>query len=189
MQDSLAPAWMASIQIRHIRKLELRLLEWEGEYIHFRRLFQDIYRRVRLGRALMWVVSLPAREIDLSSSEILIGQLFVQLSSVRSELADGRSRAYMHAFRIRPAYRNVGLGSQMLQFVEDDLRFRGLIAVTLNVARDNPDALRFYQRHGYAIVGPEPGRWSYIDHLGNQRHVNEPSWRMEKYLSSSVSED
>jgi ribosomal protein S18 acetylase RimI-like enzyme len=52
----------------------------------------------------------------------------------------------------------------------------------LNVARDNKEAIRFYEHHGYLITAPESGRWFYIDHKGRRCDVYEPAWRMEKKL-------
>ena len=72
----------------------------------------------------------------------------------------------------------------MLQTVEADLSTRRFRIVTLNVGRENTEALRFYQRHGYKIVSAEPGIWSYIDDKGKHRQVHEPAWRMEKNLAN-----
>ncbi|HNB52452.1 MAG TPA: hypothetical protein PK530_10935, partial [Anaerolineales bacterium] len=65
---------------------------------------------------------------------------------------------------------------------ENDLIWRGYRFSTLNVARENLDGLRFYERHGYKIVGEDDGRWSYTDHLGQTHLVHEPAYRMEKAL-------
>lgn len=73
-------------------------------------------------------------------------------------------------------------------FAEKDIQSRGFRQVTLNVSRDNPDAKRLYEHLGYRIVADEPGIWSYIDHEGQTRHVNEPSWRMEKNLKNDYLE-
>lgn len=89
----------------------------------------------------------------------------------------------MYAFRIRPEFRNAGLGSRMLAVAEKDLKKRGFKRVTLNVNQDNTEAIRFYERHGYHITGPEAGRWNYRDHKGQLRHVHEPAWRMEKEIA------
>jgi ribosomal protein S18 acetylase RimI-like enzyme len=106
----------------------------------------------------------------------------VQLSCDRPELADGRSRAYVYSFRVRRPYRGAGLGTRLMEVVEDDLRRRRFSHVTLNVAKDNPRARELYQRLGYAVTAHEPGRWSYPDHNGVWQHVHEPAWRMEKEL-------
>lgn len=164
------------IVIRHMDRGDLGPLEWGGEYIHFRRQFETVYRDYEAGTAVPWVAV-------LRGSEEMIGQVFVLLQSrFRPELADGNERAYLFSIRVRPPYRSQGIGSRMMDVAEDDLRSRGIGIATLNVARENPGAHRFYSRRGYRVVAPEPGQWSYIDHRGRRRHVDEPAWRMEKAL-------
>jgi ribosomal protein S18 acetylase RimI-like enzyme len=162
------------VVIRQIRREDLSALEWQGEYTHFRRLFADAFRRTLRGDAVMWVAELP--EVSL------VGQLFVQLNSARAEGANAGPKAYIYGFRVRPQYRNAGIGSLLLQTAEDDLARRGYRVVALNVGRDNPAARRLYERFGYRVVAAEPGVWSYLDHHGRLRQVNEPAWRMEKEI-------
>lgn len=165
-----------SIRIRHLVAKDLPKLEWGGEFTHFRRQFQLTYRDYLAGKGIPWVA------VDQENGEIL-GQVFVLFKSrFRKELADGEARAYMYSIRVKAHVRNLGLGNYMMDEVEADLRRRGFDVVTLNVARDNPDAYRFYFRRGYRVVAPEPGQWSYIDHQGKRRFVDEPAWRMEKSL-------
>jgi ribosomal protein S18 acetylase RimI-like enzyme len=161
-------------RIRQVQEADLPGLEWDGEYAHFRRLYADAFERSRRGKSVLWVAELP--EVGL------VGQAFVQLVCDRPELADGVSRAYMYAFRVRHAYRGRGLGSHILSRVEEDLRKRGFHSVTLNVARNNPGARRLYERHGYHVVAPESGIWSYLDEKGEWHTMEEPAWRMEKKL-------
>ena len=158
--------------IRHLRKSDLNALEWGGEFTHFRELYKSAYKSFRAGRSVLWVVEIPGSGV--------IGQLFVQLVSGRKELADGKERAYIYGFRIKPEFREKGIGTRMLEVAEKDIFQRGFSTITLNVSRDNPDARRLYERTGYRVVADEPGIWSYIDHEGRMRQVNEPSWRMEK---------
>jgi ribosomal protein S18 acetylase RimI-like enzyme len=70
----------------------------------------------------------------------------------------------------------------LLKQVEQDLQKRRFRWVTLNVSRQNLAAQRFYKRNGYQIVAAEAGRWSYVDHMGKRREVDEPAWRMQKKL-------
>ncbi|MEJ2599634.1 MAG: GNAT family N-acetyltransferase [Anaerolineales bacterium] len=170
-----SPPKLSNVSIRQIRKGDLPDLEWEGEYIHFRRLYTEIFQSSVSGKALLWGAFYPR--------EGLIGQLFVQLISARSELADGKQRAYIYGFRIKVPFRGYGIGSYMLHFIEQDLAVRGFIRITLNVSLDNPGARRLYERNGYRVVANEPGNWSYLDHLGRRRNVHEPAWRMEKSIS------
>ncbi len=172
--DVQAASWISQVEIRHLCATDLPGLEWDGEYTHFRRLYQDAWQRMENGLAVHWVAEL--------SGVGLIGQVFVQLICDRPELADGVRRAYLFSFRIRQAYRNRGLGSAMLLALEDDLRARQFHSVTLNVAKENIAAQRMYQRDGFMIVAHEPGIWSYPDAEGVWHKMVEPAWRMEKYL-------
>jgi len=168
----------ASVRYRQLGKADLPALEWGGQYKHFRRLYADIFKAMCQGKSLMWVAELKTVGV--------IGQLFVQLSGGRKELVDGITRSYIFSFRIKNAYRQLGLGSNFLKVVEAELVKRRYIWVTLNVGRNNPSARRFYERHRYRVVAAEPGRWSYLDDQGKRRHVHEPSWRMQKRLKSDV---
>ena len=166
--------WLHQVIIRQLVEEDLPALEWGGEYQHFRHLYAEAYQRARRGNTILWVAEHPLRG--------LIGQIFIQLKCGRSELADGNSRAYMYAFRIQPDYRNQGLGTRLITHIENDLLQRNFEVLTLNVAKNNIAAIRLYQRLGFSITAPEPGRWSYIDHNGEQQNVIEPAWRMEKGL-------
>ncbi len=165
---------MNQLFIRQANKDDLPSLEWNGEYVHFRRLYADAFTLVQQDKAIIWI----AEENGFG----LIGQCFVSLKGNRPELADGMVRAYIYGFRIKPQYRNLGIGARMMLAVEDDLKQRGFRQITLNVGQDNDAARRFYNRLGYLIVGSDPGRWSYIDDKGKRRDVLEPAWRMIKDL-------
>ncbi len=169
-----AVSWLEKVKIRNLLQEDLPALEWDGEYTHFRRIYADAYTRANAGRSILWVADL--QEVGI------IGQVFIQLSADRPELADGKTRAYLYSFRIRPPYRSQGLGTRMLQVIENDLRSRGFRWISLNVAKDNPRARSLYERNGYRVVASEPGIWSYPDDQGDWQTVEEPAWRMEKFL-------
>jgi ribosomal protein S18 acetylase RimI-like enzyme len=168
------PDWLDEVVIRRLREADLPDLEWDGEYTRFRKLYQNALERSRMGQSVLWVAEHQGRGV--------IGQLFIQLDSDVIELADGSTRAYLYAFRIRPEYRCEGLGSFMMDLAEKDLIRRSFKLITLNVTQDNQAAVRLYQRRGYTITGPDAGQWSYPDHEGVWQTVSEPSWRMEKQL-------
>ena len=170
--------FLTAVNIRHVEEADLPALEWEGEYAHFRHLYADIFRRTQRNDAIMWLAELKDNH--------LIGQLFVQLSSGRPELADGYRRAYIYGFRVKPVFQNRGIGTRMMQVAETDLIQRGYRKITLNVGQDNQGARRLYERLGYIVVTTDPGVWSYIDQYGQRQVVKEPAWRMEKQLKSDV---
>jgi ribosomal protein S18 acetylase RimI-like enzyme len=166
------------ITFRQLIKADLPALEWDGEYKHYRRLYKDVFTSMQAGEAVMWVVD--------HNGEGIIGQLFVQLIGARRDLADGGNRVYIYGFRMKPDFRNMKIGSKFLNFVTSDIIKRGFSKIYLNVGKHNPNARRFYERHGYSVDGDEPGRWTYIDHKGRIQNVVEPSWRLLKQVSFKV---
>jgi ribosomal protein S18 acetylase RimI-like enzyme len=177
MENLMKPAateWLKRVKIRHIQRGDLIALEWDGEYRHFRKVYADAFARFEKGNSILWVAELPGAGI--------IGQVFIQLTCDRPELGDGHCRAYLYSFRVKPEYRGLGLGTKILQVVEEDLRQRGYEFLTLNVAKDNLDAQKLYLRHDYRVIAHEPGIWWYPDEHGDWHQVHEPAWRMEKRI-------
>lgn len=171
---TLDTSWINDVVVRNVEQNDLPALEWDGEFTHFRRVNNEAYRRSVQGLSVLWLAD--------SSIHGVIGQVFVQLSCDRPELCNGIDRAYLYAFRVKHHFRSMGIGALILRTVEDDLLQRHYRCATLNVAQENYRALSFYRRHEFKIVAPEPGRWTYVDHEGHIREVNEPAWRMEKSL-------
>jgi ribosomal protein S18 acetylase RimI-like enzyme len=167
---------LENITIRNLRKTDLPALEWEGEFIHFRNVYADLYMKIEKGTARAWVA--------VNSANFMIGQVFLQLTSDRLELADGWNRAYLYSFRIRPNYQSNGLGTKILSILEDELVRLKYTRLTLNVANDNLRAIKLYKNCGFQIVADEPGVWSYPDHNDVWQTIVEPAWRMEKKLVS-----
>jgi ribosomal protein S18 acetylase RimI-like enzyme len=175
--SSTIPSFTHSdLLIRKVDRDDLEALEWGGEFLKYRRMYAEIFRTSNAGKSLMWLVELPGVDV--------LGQAFVLLKSVDLDAADGINRAYLFAFRVKPQWQNHGIGQYLMQFIEQDLQKRGFRYVTLNVARENLDAIRLYQRLGYKIIGPRSGVWSFRDHEGRLQQVNEPSWRMMKRIGA-----
>lgn len=168
------PSWLFNVILRPVLRKDLPALEWGDEYKHFRRVYREVFRRMSSGLTMMWAADLP--------DEGIIGQVFVQYTSSRKELANGRNRAYVHSFRVKPPYRGAGLGSKLMNVVEADLVQRGYKYVTLNVGHKNIGARRLYSRLGYRSVSPDRGIWSYHDDRGVLQQVNDPGWRLQKRL-------
>jgi ribosomal protein S18 acetylase RimI-like enzyme len=175
MKVRIPPRKLQPVTIRIATRFDLPAMEWDGELKHFRRVFADAYERVELREAVIWIAEVP----DIG----LIGQLFLSLRSGRPELSDGVTRGYIYGVRVRPDYRNHGVGTQLMLAAETELNKRGFSYATLNVGRDNPKAKRLYERLGYRVIAPESGRWYYEDEDGVRREVYEPAWRMEKALN------
>lgn len=166
--------WINNVNIRHLTFEDLPELEWNGEYKHLRQVYLKAYKSSKEGRSVIWIADLPVQGV--------IGQVFIQLNAIRKDLADGFSCAYLYSFRIKSPYQNKGLGKRMLDVVEKDLKKRRFQEITLNVAKTNVNAIRFYHKSGFEIVDSEPGEWSYRDHNDQLQREVEPAWKMIKRL-------
>ncbi|HMN14298.1 MAG TPA: GNAT family N-acetyltransferase [Bellilinea sp.] len=163
------------VKIRLAREYDLAAMEWNGEFSKFRKIYARCFEQMKKLRGLIWVAEYQPYGI--------IGQALVNFTGQRTDWADGKNRAYLHGFRVKPQFRHAGIGSLLLRTLEADLRSRGFSAITLTVARDNYAAQRLYQSNHYEIKGEEPGNWSYTDQYGNYQEVHEPAYLMSKDLS------
>lgn len=162
-----------AVRIREAIESDLPQLEWEGRYQHFRRLYRRAMDEALQGRRILLIAEADNR---------IVGQIFVQLQSRAGKLADGGYSGYLYSFRVRPEYRGQGIGTSLLRRAEEELRERAFERAVIAVAKNNERARRMYQDNGYRFMADDPGKWSYIDHEGNLKHVSEPAEIMEKML-------
>ncbi|MEP7359078.1 MAG: GNAT family N-acetyltransferase [Anaerolineales bacterium] len=168
------------VVIRSLREGELPALEWDGQYTHFRRVFQQTYDDMVRGQRLMLVaVAGPA----------MVGQVFVQLSSTEARYADGYSRGYIYSLRVRPEWQSRGIGTRLMQAAENGLQARGFRTAVIAAGKDNPGARRLYERLGYKTFADDPGVWYFQDVNGAQQSVVEPCWVMQKDLAGEKGEE
>ncbi len=161
------------MRIRFASGADLKALEWEGEYAHYRHLFKRAIEEARHGRRILLLAEIKGQ---------VVGQIFVQLTTRAAFSTRGASSGYLYAFRVKIPYRNRGVGGQLLQEAEVNLAARGFRRAVISVAKSNLAARRLYEREGYTVFAEDPGRWSYIDHEGRLREVHEPAFVMEKWL-------
>lgn len=164
---------IAGLQIREATEFDLSALEWDGEYIHFRRVYQEAMKEVKKGRRVIFIAEADTEHI---------GQIFVNLFSTWRNAVLGLRTGYLHSFRVKPAYRNRGVGRMLIQTAENFLISRDFQRVVISVARNNYGALRLYQQLGYEIFCDDPGRWSFLNHLNQIQHVAEPALILQKSL-------
>lgn len=167
------PAFCKDIIIRHVVEADIPYLLCETDAVYMQFLFQSAYQGMRRGEQLMWAVEREGK---------IIGQVFVQYSSMRPHLANGIDRAYFYSFRVDPACRSQGVGSRLMSTMEEDLRRRGFSIVTLTVAKSNHRAIQLYERLGYRIAGSETINRNRKMESDRWERVEEEAWRMEKRL-------
>jgi len=156
------------VVIRNGTERDLPGMEWEGEYRRYRRLYRMAMDETKAGRRFVLVAEVAGR---------IIGQIIVQLNR-----ADSAGTGYLYAFRVRPEWRNRGIGTRLIIEAESALARLGFRRTMIAVARDNPRARQMYERLGYSLFAEEGGEWSFVDDRGKMQHVVEPSWLLEKVL-------
>lgn len=163
-----------AIVIRKVHETDLTALEWEGEYKHFRRLYQQAYRESLVGKRILLLAEVEDQ---------VIGQLFIHLHSRWYAHFKPDNAAYLHSFRVRPGYREQGVGARLLNTAEERLLEISYNRSVISVAKENPRALRMYEGNGYHIFSQDPGVWSYYDDKGVIRTVMEPAFVLTKILA------
>ena len=89
----------------------------------------------------------------------------------------------LFALDVGEAFRGRGVGTALVNAVEAAAADRALTEVNLEVALENEDAVRLYERLGYNRLGePVMDRWEQHLDDGGSRLVEEPSWVMIKSL-------
>ena len=69
------------------------------------------------------------------------------------QIAGDQHRATVSEFYVRSQHRRKGIGSAMVQWMLSKFDDLGIEQIDLNVRRDNPDALAFWQAQGFGIAG------------------------------------
>jgi ribosomal protein S18 acetylase RimI-like enzyme len=160
----------------HIRQAtfdDLPALEWDGEYRRYRRLYEQSMKDAERGRRILLVAEADRR---------LIGQIFIQLSTIPADPDRTPGTGYLYSFRVRQSHRNMGLGASLVQKAEDILGGIGFTRVLIGVAKENAGARRLYERLGYQVLTDDPGVWSYIDDNDEIQAIAEPTLIMEKLI-------
>jgi len=159
--------------IRLLTEQDLPSLEWDGVYRSHRHVFRRTFEEMQQGQKVMLVAV---------AGDEMVGQIFVQLESSEARFANGQTRGYLYALRVRPPLQRQGIGTRLIAAGEAELRARGFKTAVISAGKENPGALRLYQRLGYRVFAEDPGIWYFMDVNGNQQCFQEPCWVLEKSL-------
>lgn len=86
----------------------------------------------------------------------------------------GDDDAHLDLLAVAPGYRRLGIGRQLLQWLEECARVGGTFTIALEVRATNQGAQRFYQHMGYRTLLQLPGYYQGV----------EAALRMSRDLSS-----
>jgi len=79
----------------------------------------------------------------------LISELYIFKSLEDKDFADGCTKAYLCAFRVKKGFRGQGLGSKMMKSVFAHLKSCGFSAATIGVDETEEANIRLYTRLGF----------------------------------------
>lgn len=108
--------------------------------------------REAIGRGVVAGTILVARpEADGTQNEEFEEPFgFVMFSMETGRYRQDVTRGIVDNLYVRPAARNQGVGTELLEAAERTLREAGAEAVSLDAMAENEGARRFYRRHGYS---------------------------------------
>ena len=98
-------------------------------------------QNIASGNAVFWT---------LEHEGALIGELYTFFDLPDKDFADGKTTAYLCAFRVKPGFRGQGLGSRLMEAALGELKTRGFRRATIGVSESEPQNLRLYRRFGCA---------------------------------------
>jgi ribosomal-protein-alanine acetyltransferase len=64
--------------------------------------------------------------------------------------------AHLSLLAVQPGYQRLGIGRQLIDWLESSARVAGTFTVQLELRASNDDARRFYERLGYREIGRKP---------------------------------
>lgn len=100
-------------------------------------------RNIDSGNAVFWALETNGR---------IVGELYVFYHLEDPDFADGKSAAYLCAFRIEKAYRGQGYGSRLMNTVLADLKAGGFCCATVGVGFTEESNIRMYQHLGFSTT-------------------------------------
>ncbi len=157
------------VTIRLTTEADLPDLEWFGMFADQRKTFRETFDRQTAGEVQMFVAV---------AGGFPVGQMWVNLT-----VAGRPGVGYLYALRVLPPLQNKGIGRRLIEAGEAALRAHRLAIAEIGAGKDNPDALRLYERLGYIVVGEDATPWQYTTLDGEVVTVVEPAWILHKDLA------
>ncbi len=108
--------------------------------------------RGRRGKYERWLGTPGAFVLIAEQGGRPVGYALVSLSNGLQAWASGERLADLRDLAVLPEERGHGIGSALVDAVERELTAVGIRDYRVNVIAANTDAIRFYERHGMALV-------------------------------------
>jgi len=104
---------------------------------------------IESGLVWSWVPARVLRSIRDVDSNVAVVRASGRLIGFGIMLY-GDDSAHLALLAVHPAHRNGGLGTRLLAWLEKPARVAGIARIDVEARADNPLAVAFYRRQGYA---------------------------------------
>ena len=168
------PEWLSTVVIRLWRESDLPALEWDGEYSCYRRVYKNVFQNSFRGITRPFVAE--------TAADGIIGQVILTERPPSETYDPNRYTYFLTSFRVKPAFRNRGLGSRMLVVCGETARRHKITSIFLNCSRENSAGKHFYLMNGFSVVREELTSWSYVDPAGVLHNQQELSYLMRRII-------
>ena len=142
LETSLSFKIELNIRFRIATEADLTLLEWYGQYTHFRNLFRMTYEGQLEGERLMLLADLNG--FPVGQIFILLNQRVTFWQAMTGYKAPDQ-RGYLYALRVMDHLQGAGIGTQLILEAERLMFEHGSQWATISVAKDNPRAKKLYE--------------------------------------------
>jgi [ribosomal protein S18]-alanine N-acetyltransferase len=116
---------------------------------------------IEYGLPWRWTAKKVSRAIFNSATNVAVAREGRQLAAFGiMEYHD--EHAHLCLFAVHTVYRQRGIGSQLLAWLERVAIDSGVAVIRLEARAENSAARAFYQRHGYAEIAQIPGMYLQI---------------------------
>lgn len=151
---------MPSCDIRRIEANELDLLEplWNSLREHHSSVVPKLGAprpreeswKLRRRQYEAWLADPDAFALLAERGAVPVGYAMVRVREGSPTWPLGERAGEIETLSVAPAERGNGTGTALLEAVRADLGAHGITEVSLLVIPTNDDAIRFYERHGFA---------------------------------------
>jgi ribosomal-protein-alanine N-acetyltransferase len=117
---------------------------------------------IEQGLRWSWTAQRVMKSIRAANVNVLVVRIGGQVTGF-AIMRYGDDTAHLDLLAVAPAYRRVGLGRRLVEWLEKCAMTAGIFSVTLEVRAANREALCFYERMGYRAQVRLPGYYQGVE--------------------------
>jgi ribosomal-protein-alanine N-acetyltransferase len=117
---------------------------------------------IEYGLQWRWTTERVAASIRTASVNVLVARIHENIAGF-GIMRYGEDDAHLDLLAVTPMYRRLGVGHQLVQWLEKCAVVAGIFNVALEVRAGNEGAQLFYKRMGYRTLAHLPGYYQGIE--------------------------